>query len=211
LLYTKKVERGLYGDRLRSAFSASEVAVSFDRDRSSLFVAPSTQDHIKGVLNATVVLVMYGDYQCSQSADIYRLIKVIQRQLVVSFGENYLCFIFRHFPQIQIHPHARRASEAAEAAAVQGQFWQMHEMLFAHQQELGNGYLVEYANNLGLDMSQFLHDLSKQVYVDRINEDIESGLNSGVTATPALFINGIRYRDRWNIEQLMAAIVTASN
>lgn len=185
--------------------------MSFDRDRSSLFVPPSTQDHIKGVLNAAVVLVMYGDYQCSQSADVYRLIKVIGQQLVVSFGENYLCFIFRHFPPIPIHSHAQRAAEAAQAAAVQGQFWQMHDMLFIHQRELGNGYLVEYANNLGLDISKFLQDMSKQVHIDRINEDVESGLHSGVTAAPALFINGIRYSDRWNIEQLMAAIVTASN
>ena len=129
----------------------SEVSVSFDRDRSSLFVPPSTQDHIKGMLNAIIVLVMYGDYKCSQSANVYRLIKVIERQLSVSLGENYLCFIFRHFPQIEIHSHAQRAAEAAQAAAVQGQFWQMYEMLFTDQQKLGNGYLVEYANNLGLD------------------------------------------------------------
>lgn len=185
--------------------------MSFDRDRSLLFVPPSTKDYIKGVLNATVVLVMYGDYQCSQSADVYRLIKVIGRQLNVSLGENYLCFIFRHFAQIQIHSHAQRAAEAAEAAAVQGQFWPMHEMLFSHQQELGNGYLVEYANNLGLDICQFLQDIFNKVYVDRINEDIQSGLHSGVTAAPALFINGIRYSERWNIEQLMAAIVTANH
>jgi protein-disulfide isomerase len=176
-------------------------------DHSSLFVTPSSHEHIQGVLKAAVVLVMYGDYQCSQSADVYRLVKVIQRQLNVSLGENYLCFVFRHFPQIQIHAHAQHSAEAAEAASVQGQFWQMHDMLFAHSQELGNGYLVEYANNLGLDISIFLQDLSKQVHVDRINEDIESGLKSGVTAAPALFINGTRYSDRWNIEQLMAAII----
>ncbi|MEH2377373.1 MAG: DsbA family protein [Nostoc sp.] len=189
--------------------------MSFDCDRSLLFVPPSTQDHIKGVLNAIVVLVMYGDYQCQESADVYRLIKVIGRQLNVSLGENYLCFLFRHFPQIQIHSHDQRA---AEAAAVQGQFWPMHEMLFSHQQELGNGYLVESANNLGLDISQFLQDISKKVYIDRINEDIQSGLYSGVTATPALFINGIRYsvgvaqpRHRWTVEQIMAAIVAAND
>ncbi|WP_313954956.1 DsbA family protein [Nostoc sp. FACHB-145] len=171
----------------------------------------STKDHIKGALNATVMLVMYGDYECSQSAEVYRLIKVIVQQLSVSLGENYLCFIFRHFPQIEIHPHAQRAAEAAEAAAVQGQFWTMHEMLFSHQQELGNGYLVEYANNLGLDISQFLQDISKKVYIDAVNEDIESGLHSGVTAAPALFINGIRYLDRWTVEQIMAAIVAAND
>ena len=180
-------------------------------DHSSLFIPPSSQDRIQGELNATVVLVMYGDYQCSQSADVYRLIKVIQRQLSVSLGESYLCFIFRHFPQSQIHAHAQHAAETAEAAAAQGRFWQMHDILFTHSQELGNGYLVEYANHLGLDISQFLQDLSKQVHIDRINKDIESGLQSGVKAAPALFINGIRYRDRWNIKQLMAAIIVASN
>jgi protein-disulfide isomerase len=201
--------RGLHGDRLRQAFFPSEVTVS--DDHSSLFVEPSSQEHLQGELNATVVLVMYGDYQCSQSADVYRLIKVIQRQLSVALGENYLCFIFRHFPQSQIHPHAQHAAETAEAAAAQGQFWQMHDLLFTHSQELGNGYLVEYANNLGLDISRFLQDLSKQAHVDRINQDIESGSKSGVTAAPALFINGIRYGDRWNIEQLMTAIITANN
>jgi protein-disulfide isomerase len=183
----------------------------YDSDRSSLFVPPSTQDHIQGVLSAVVVLVMYGDYECFQSANVYRLIKVAGQQLSASFGENSLGFIFRHFPQEQIHPHAQRAAEAAEAAAVQGQFWQMHEMLFVHQQELENGYLVEYANRLGLDISQFLQDLSRRVYVVRINADIEGGLQSGVEAAPALFINGIRYSDRWTLEQIMAAIVTASD
>jgi protein-disulfide isomerase len=185
--------------------------MSYDRDHNSLFVTPSKQDHLQGMLNASVVLVMYGDYECSQSADVYRLIKVIQQQLNAAFGENYLCFIFRHFPQIQIHPHAQHAAEASEAAAAQGQFWQMHDMLCTHSQSLGNGYLVEYANHLGLDISQFLHDLSQQVHVDRINKDIESGWQSGVTTAPALFINGTRYRDRPNMTQLMAAIVTASN
>lgn len=184
--------------------------MSDDRNYSFLFVPPSTQDHIQGVLNAPVVLVMYGDYQSFQSANVYRSIKAIGRQLGVSFGENNLCFVFRHFPQVQVHSHAQRAAVAAEAAAAQGLFWQMHETLFAHSQYLGNGYLIEYANNLGLDIPKFLQDLSKQVHIDRINKDIESGLQSSVTAAPALFINGNRYGDRWNIEQLMAAIVTAS-
>lgn len=182
-----------------------------DRDPNSLFVPPSIQDHKQGVLSATVVLVMYGDYQSPESADVYRLIRAIQRQLSVLFGENYLCFIFRHFPQRQIHAQAQRAAEAAEAAAVQGQFWQMHELLFIHQQELGNGYLVEYANDLGLDISQFLQDMSNHIYINHVNHDIGSGLQSGVTFVPALFINGIRYTNRWNMEQIMAAIANAAN
>jgi protein-disulfide isomerase len=123
---------------------------------------------MQGVLSAKVVLVMYGDYQDSKSANVYKLIKAIRREINTSFGEDYLCFIFRHFPQTQIHHHARRAAQAAEAAAAQGQFWSMHDTLFTHQQKLENGYLVEYANNLGLDIPQFLKDLPKQVHVDRI-------------------------------------------
>ncbi|MBD2520308.1 DsbA family protein [Nostoc sp. FACHB-973] len=185
--------------------------MTYNRDNRSLFVLPSTQDHIQGVLNAAVVFVMYGDYECVQSANVYRLIKVAGQQLKVSFGENNLGFIFRHFPQVQIHLHAQRAAEAAEAAAAQGQFWQMHEILFIHQQELENGYLVEYANRLGLDISQFLQDLSRGTYVALVNADIEGGLQSGVEAAPALFINGIRYLDRWTVEQIMAAIVAAKD
>jgi protein-disulfide isomerase len=163
------------------------------------------------VLSAKVVLVMYGDYQCSRTADVYKLIKAIERELSAAFGEDYLCFIFRHFPQTQIHPHAQRAAEAAEAAAAQGKFWLMSDTLFDHQQRLGNGYLVEYANDLGLDIPQFLKELSKQVHVDRINEDIEGGIESGVTTAPALFINGSRYTGRWNTTELMAAMIAASH
>lgn len=186
------------------------VSVNRNYERSLLSVPPSTRDHRQGVLNAAVVLVMYGDYQHPQSADVYRLIKVIQQQLSVSLRADYLCFIFRHFPQRQIHPHAQHAAEAAEAAAAQSQFWQMHDILFTYQQALEIGCLVEYANDLGLDIPYFLQHLSKQVHVDRINKDIKSGQQSGVVATPALFINGVCYIDRWNIVQLMAAIATAS-
>ncbi|MBW4511540.1 MAG: DsbA family protein [Scytonematopsis contorta HA4267-MV1] len=182
-----------------------------DHSHSTLLVPPSTEDWMQGVLSAKIVLVMYGDYQCSKGADVYKIIQGIKRELSATFGEDYLCFIFRHFPQVQIHPHAQRAAQAAVVAAAQGQFWLMHDTLFAHQQNLENGYLVEYANDLGLDIPQFLKELSKQVHVDRIHKDIESGLHSGITAAPALFINNIRYTGRWKITELMTAIVVASH
>ncbi|XGV98692.1 MAG: DsbA family protein [Leptolyngbya sp. BL-A-14] len=185
--------------------------MSQDGDEGLLAVPPSTQDHRQGSLNAVVVLVLYGDYQSPQSADVYRLVKVMQRQLSASSGEDYLCLVFRHFPQRQLHAQAQRAAEAAEAAADQGRFWQMHDMLFNHQQELGNGYLVEYANRLELDISRFLQAMSGHRHIDRINQDIESGLNSGVAKAPALFINGNRYVDRWSMDGLMAAIATAGH
>jgi protein-disulfide isomerase len=134
------------------------------------------------------------------------MLKAIQQQL-----GNHLGFVFRHFPQVSIHSQAQKAAEAAEAAAAQGQFWQMHDTLFEHQQALDNGYLVEYANDLGLDITQFLQAMWRQVYADHVTEDVKSGLSSGVTTTPTLFINGIRYNDAWNVESLLAAITRIEN
>lgn len=191
--------------------AANVERMNDDRSYSSLLISPSTQDWMQGMPSARVVLVMYGDYQCRKSADVYKLIKGIKRDLRDSFREDDLCLIFRHFPQTQIHPHAQRAAEAAEAAAAQGQFWLMHDTLFAHQQALENGYLIEYANDLGLDMPQFLKDLSKQVHSDRINENIAGGIRSGVITAPALFINGIRYTGHWKTTELMTAMVSASH
>ena len=166
-------------------------------------------DRYQGELNAQVVLVEYGNYQCLQCGEVYRLIQTIQQHFdFVLSQENQVCVVFRHFFEGSIYPQAQKAAEVAEAAAAQGQFWQMHDLLFTHQKALGNGYLVEYADVLGLDISQLLQDISKQVHIDRITEDIESGYQSGVTSAPALFINGIRYTDRWNMEQLKAAITT---
>lgn len=171
-----------------------------------LSVPPSERDHIQGTLDAPVVLVKYGDYQSPDCGESHRIIKAIQQQL-----GNRLGFVFRHFPLVSIHPQAQKAAEAAEAAAAQGKFWQMHDTLFEHQQALDNGYLVEYANDLGLDITQFLQAMWRHVYADRITEDVESGLRSGVTTTPALFINGIRYNDAWKVESLLAAITRIEN
>lgn len=181
-------------------------------DRNRLAIPPSERDYRQGALNARVVLVEYGDYQCPDCGELNGLIKTIQGQFNATFPEgNRLCFVFRQFPQPQIHPQSQKAAAAALAAGEQGRFWQMHDMLFSHQEALGNGHLVEYADRLGLDVCKFLQDMARRVYVDRISENIESGIQSGVMAAPALFINGTRYRDRWNIEQLKVAIITASS
>jgi len=183
-----------------------------DSYSNQLLIPPSQRDHYQGLLQAPVVLVEYGNYQCPQCGELYQLTQVIQQHFASVFpGENRLCVVFRHFIENTAHPHAQKVAEVVEAAATQGQFWQMHDLLFTHQQALENGFLVEYADSLGLDISQFLQDISKQAHIDRINEDIESGHQSGVTAAPALFINGIRYSDDWTIKQIMAAIVAASS
>lgn len=175
-------------------------------ERNRLSVPPSERDRIQGAIDASLVIVEYGDYQSPDCGEAHRMIKAIQREL-----GNRLGFIFRHFPQTSIHSQAQKAAEAAEAAAAQGKFWQMHDTLFEHQQALDNGYLVEYANDLGLDMPPFLQAMWRHIYTDRVNQDIESGLRSGVTTTPTLFINGIRYNDAWNVESLLAAIATIEN
>ena len=181
-------------------------------NHNQLVVPPSEQDHWQGSLNARVVLVEYGDYQCPQCGELYTSIKAIQRQLETTlFGRDSLCFVFRHFPQPHIHPQAQKAAAATEAAGAQGQFWEMYEILLEHQQELGNGYLAEYADRLGLNVPQFLRDIARGTYLDRINEDIEGGIQSGITAAPALFINNIRYTGRWKMTELMTAIVAASH
>lgn len=186
------------------------IAANTPGDRHLLAVPPSERDHRQGSLDARVVLVEYGDYPCPQCKELHAIIKILQAQIHDRFSEeNYLCFIFRHFPQPHIHPQAQKAAAASEAAGAQGQFWQMHEALLEHQQELGDGYLAEYANNLGLDVAQFLRDVVRGVHSDRIHEDLTSGQNSGVTHTPALFMNGVRYRNALELEPLLLAIIEA--
>lgn len=181
-------------------------------DRNHLAVLPSEHDHRQGSLNANVVLVAYGDYQCSQCGKLYTLIQTIQKQSHELLREqNDFCFIVRHFPQAQIHPQAQKAAAASEAAAAQGQFWQMHEILLKHQHDLGDGYLAEYADTLGLDVTQFVRDIARNVYADSINQDIAGGMLSGVTSAPALFINGVRYKNALELELLLTAIAESRN
>ncbi|WP_036479417.1 DsbA family protein [Myxosarcina sp. GI1] len=161
----------------------------------------SNSDRVRGNMDASIKLLEYGDYQCSQCGQLHRTLQGMVRQISESF-----CFAFRHFPQTQIHPQSQRAAEAAESAAAQGKFWQMHDTLFEHQQALDDSHLVEYANNLGLDIPQFLKALSEHVYINRVNEDIKSGRDNNVISTPTLFINGDRYIGAWDIESLLAAI-----
>jgi len=146
------------------------------------------QDHIQGSVNTPLTLVEYGDYECPYCGAAYPVVKQIQQSL----GDQ-LCFVFRNFPLTQIHPHAQHAAEAAEAAGAQGQFWELHDVLFEHQQALDDPHLVTYASDLGLDVVQFEQDLATHVYAGRVREDFMSGARSGVNGTPTFFINGRRH------------------
>lgn len=161
----------------------------------------SERDHTQGTLDATIVLMEYGDYQCPQSGQAHRTIKAMQQRL----GEQ-LCFVFRHFPQPQIYPQALRAAESAEAAAVQGKFWEMHDILFTQQQALDDGDLVQYAAQLSLDIRHFLREMAEHVHVQRVQSDIDSGRNNGVEKTPTFFIS-VRHQGTQNLEMLLIAIL----
>lgn len=162
------------------------------------------RDHAMGSLQAPVVLVEYGDYQCSYCGRAYPVVKELQRR----FGDS-LAFVFRNFPLTQMHPDAQRAAETAEWAALGHRFWQMHDFLFEHQRSLDASSLLNAAAKLQLDRRQLevaWHDRALQ---HRVAEDVASGAASGVSGTPSFFINGVRYEDSWAIDELAAALRAA--
>jgi protein-disulfide isomerase len=154
------------------------------------------RDHIMGSDDAPVTLVEYGDYECPYCGMAHSIVKRAQRELGGS-----LRFVFRNFPLAEIHPHARLAAQAAEAAAGQGRFWEMHDMLFEHQDALEPDDLVGYAKALGLDTAQFARELEAGTYAKRVRDDFRNGVRSGVNGTPTFFVNGSRYDGSWANEK----------
>lgn len=171
----------------------------------------NNDDHVCGSLDAALVLMNYGDYQCPRSAQANRTIRDLQQFTQTGTqpeSSNNLCVVFRHFPCTQIHPQAQKAAETAEAAAAQGKFWEMHDILFKHHRTLEDGNLVEYAAQLNLDMPRFLQELSAHVYAQRVQADIASGQSYGVKDTPTFFI-AIRHQDCQKLEQILMALLEA--
>jgi protein-disulfide isomerase len=169
--------------------------------RAMLAVPVSGRDHIRGPADAPITLVEYGDYECPYCGTAYPVIKELQRRL----GDR-LRVVFRNFPCPEQHPHAQHVAEAAEAAAAQGNFWEMHDTLFEHFFELEDADLVRYAAELGLDVERFERDLAEHRYAPRVREDVTSGLRSGVNRTPTCFINGVRHGGFFSLPALLGAI-----
>ena len=161
-------------------------------------------DHTVGPADAPVTLVEFGDYECPFCGQAEIGIRALRRHL----GDR-IRFVFRNFPIVPAHPHAVLAAEAAEAAGAQGQFWAMHDLLFDNQDALETPNLVEYANQIGLDVEAFVDDLRDHRYVDKIRDDMQSGVDSGVAGTPTFFINGRRHEGGYDFESLLAAISAA--
>jgi protein-disulfide isomerase len=155
-------------------------------------------DHARG--SGLLEIVEYGDYECPYSRRAYSEIENIEEHVAIRF-------VFRHFPLTEIHPHALAASAAAEAAAMQRHFWQMHELLFGHQEALEVADLLAYASELGLDTERFLDDTGSAGVLGRIRRDVESGIATGeVRGTPTLFIDGQVHRGSYDADTLLEAI-----
>jgi protein-disulfide isomerase len=164
----------------------------------------SDRDHRDGPDDAPVTLVEYGDYECPHCGRAYPIVKALQKAMGTS-----LRFVFRNFPIAESHPHAVQAAGAAEAAARQDKFWEMHDLLYEHQGALESDDLLQYASRLHLKRERFVEDAESEATIDRINADIESGARSGVNGTPTFFVNGVRHDGGYDYESLLAALNAA--
>lgn len=158
-------------------------------------------DHVRGPADARLI-VEYGDYECPYSRQAFREIERVEAQLSVGVR-----FAFRHFPLTGIHPHALAASLAAEAAALQDRFWEMHELLFHRQHALADDDLRRYAGELGLEVARFDADRSAEAALERVRRDVRSGNASGeARGTPTLFIDGVVHLGGYDARTLLEAL-----
>jgi protein-disulfide isomerase len=155
------------------------------------------RDHIRGSEDAPVTLVEYGDYECPYCGQA----EVVVRELLDSFGDD-LRYVWRHLPLSDVHPNAQMAAEAAEAGAAQGAFWDVHDTLLQHQDDLTAPDLRRYAKELDLDVERFWHDLRERELAERVAEDVASADASGVVGTPTFFINGKRHQGAYDTATL---------
>ena len=161
----------------------------------------SPTDHSLGPDHAPVVLVEYGDFECPNCKQAAPAVEMLLRRF-----EEQVRFVFRHYPLLDVHPHALAAAEVAECAGAQGKFWEMHAQLFAHQTHLDRKHLLRYGADLGLDMPRYTAELDDEVYRQRVLEHIDSGKRSGVRGTPGFFLNGRIVDVSFGLQLLLEAV-----
>jgi len=154
-------------------------------------LTPAVQsfDHLRGPEHAAVTVVEFGDFECPNCKQAAPAV-----QLLLERFDERVRYVYRHFPLAEVHPHAMLAAQAAEAAAAQGKFWEMHDLLFDNQTHLKAQHLHSYAERLGLDMARYTAEMDDEIYLQRVREHMESARQSGVRGTPTFFVNG-RIRD----------------
>jgi len=158
-------------------------------------------DHVLGSADAPVTALEYGDYECpfcrGAARDVHRMLDLYPGSVR---------FVFRNFPIPQLHPHAEQAAEAAEAAAAQGSFWEMYELLLRPSSRLDLGSLLSYARDLGLDTDRFREDVTGRAYAAKIERDVREGVRNGVNATPKFYVDGRRIDGKFPLDGLEDAI-----
>jgi Na+:H+ antiporter, NhaA family len=174
-------------------------------DQLTIRIDPA-REHVLGDASAAVTLVEFADFECSHCARAVVLVDEVRARL----GSR-LRFAYRHFPIAELHPHAQLAAEASEAAAAQGRFWEMHALLFDHQDALDRASLVGYAQRLGLDVDRFTSDLDGHAFRQAVALQAEGGQWIGVRGTPAFFIDGRQYSGAHEPDALEAALVAATS
>lgn len=190
--------------RLPASLRARQLANTAQRLIDLVDDVDAERDHIRGMAGATVTLVEYADFECPFCGQAEPAI----RELLAREGDD-LRYVFRHLPLSDVHPRARLAAEAAEAAGAQGAFWEMHDLLFAHQAELSQLDLHRYAEELGLDGERFREDLREGRHAERVEADVASADASGVSGTPSFFVNGRRHHGVYDLAALVAAVHAA--
>ena len=191
---TRRLPRRL---RIIAVLGTAQPLLDLDRE-----VDPE-RDHVRGPMEAPVTMVEYGDFECPYCGQA----EPVVRELLGDFGD--VRYVWRHLPLSDVHPNAQLAAEASEAAARQGAFWEMHDLLLDHQDALEPSDLMEYAERLGLDIERFSNDLREHEGAAQIAEDVDSADISGVSGTPTFFINGQRHYGAYDIDTLSKAVVTA--
>jgi protein-disulfide isomerase len=156
------------------------------------------RNHVRGSRGPT--LLIFGDYECPYTRAAYRSVQSLEAESVP------FRFVFRHFPLVEIHPHALAAAEASEAAAAQARFWPMHDLLFRRQKALGRSDLEGYADEVELDVERFRRELEAHVHLDRVEADRSSALASGASGTPTIFVDGLTYRGSFERTELRRAL-----
>lgn len=170
----------------------------------TLAVPPEPTDHSQGPEHARLTVVEYGDFECPSCK-----VAATTPSLLMERFPNQVRFIFRNFPLEEAHPHALLAAEAAEAAAAQGKFWPMHDLLFRNQAHLKSADLQHYAKELNLDMTRYVAEMDDHIYLQKIREDIASGRLSQIRATPSFFVNGAVKDISFGMKALHDAVAAA--
>jgi protein-disulfide isomerase len=161
---------------------------------------PDKNDHHRGSLDASVVIIEYGDYQCPFCAATAPVLHQIYE------SSDDVCIIFRHFPLVKSHPNAGIAAIAAEAAAKQKKIWEMHQALFNHQSDLSTENIFTIAQGLELDMREFLNDLEDEDILNKVRNDFDHALANGISETPTIFVNGVLFEGLPSLERLREEI-----